>query len=90
MKEKDLVKKIKDYLTEKGYIVFKYHGSIYGEKGHSDLYGVCPGGRAFFIEVKTPKNFPTQLQSLFLERMGKAGALVGWADNVEQVRNNFK
>lgn len=25
-----------------------------GTPGHSDLYGVKPGGKAFFLELKTP------------------------------------
>lgn len=55
---------IKLALSQKGCKVFRCNvGNFYtkygaeiriGLKGHSDLYGVKPGGRAFFVEVKTP------------------------------------
>lgn len=51
-------------LSKKGCKVFRCNvGNFYtkygqeikiGTPGHSDLYGVKPGGKAFFIEMKTP------------------------------------
>ena len=42
--------------------------------GHSDISGVAPGGRAYFIEVKRPGEKPTPKQQIFLESMSAAGA----------------
>lgn len=53
--------------------------------GHSDIGGVLPGGRAFYFEVKRPGEKPTEKQSRFLARMGRAGALVGVVTSVEDV-----
>lgn len=51
-------------LSQKGCKIFRCNvGNFYtkygaeikiGQKGHSDLYGVRPDGRAIFLEVKTP------------------------------------
>jgi hypothetical protein len=38
-----------------GTILHKVHGGAYGETGASDLYGTLPGGRAIYVEVKTPE-----------------------------------
>ena len=56
--------KIRLALSKEGCKVFRCNvGNFYtkwgqeikiGTVGHSDLYGVKPGGKAFFLEVKTP------------------------------------
>lgn len=55
-----------------------------GTKGHSDVYGVRPDGKAFFVEIKTPigKARPEQLN--FIEAMKKSNALAGFAHSVEE------
>lgn len=62
--ETNIQNRIRAALSERGCKVFRCTvGNFYtkwgqeikvGTKGHSDLYGVKPGGRAFFLEVKTP------------------------------------
>lgn len=38
-----------------GNFITKWGSEIkIGTPGHSDIYGVKPGGRAFFLELKTP------------------------------------
>ena len=53
--------------------------------GFSDLFGVRKSdGRAFFIEVKTPKGRPTKEQKHFLEQMRDAGAVAGICRSAEE------
>lgn len=50
-----IVNKIREkMLAEYGTILHKVHGGPYSETGASDLYGTLPGGRAIYVEVKTP------------------------------------
>ena len=51
-------------------------------KGFSDLFGLCPGGQAFFIEVKTPTGRIRPEQITFLNRMRELGANAGIARSV--------
>jgi len=51
--------------------------------GFSDLFGVIPGGRAVFIEVKSLTGRATPEQEKFLGQMAKAGACAGVARSPE-------
>lgn len=53
-------------------------------KGFSDLFGVIQGGRAFFLEVKTPKGRASEEQEHFLEVMEGWGALSGIVRSPEE------
>lgn len=53
--------------------------------GFSDLFGVLPGGRALFLEIKTPKGRPTEAQTNFLVQAKCAGAAAGVARSIEDV-----
>lgn len=91
--ETNIQNKIRVALSEKGCLSFRCNvGNFYtkygqeikiGTNGHSDIYGIKPGGRAFFIEVKTPigKARPEQLQ--FVKAVKKKGALAGFARSAE-------
>lgn len=91
--ETNIQNKIRLVLSQKGCKVFRCNvGNFYtkygqeikiGVPGHSDIYGVKPGGKAFFLEVKTPvgKARPEQLK--FIEAMKNSGALAGFARSVE-------
>lgn len=80
-------------LSKKGCKVFrctvgnfytKYGAEIkIGQTGHSDLYGVRPGGRAIFLEVKTPIGTASDEQKNFIKMMRQTGALAGFARSVE-------
>ena len=83
MKESQLVQKIRDWLVQQGVISFKYHGSVYGYRGHSDIYGILPSGRAFFLEVKLPKRKPRPEQEAFLKLVSLNNAVSGWCDSLE-------
>lgn len=55
-----------------------------GTHGESDIWGVTPTGRAFFLEVKMPGKKPRQDQLDFLEAMKKQNAIAGWCTSVEE------
>ena len=57
----------------------KYHGSVMGRVGHSDLYGVYQG-RAFYLEGKRGSKEKHEIrlsQINFLEEKRQCGAIVG-------------
>lgn len=70
-------------LCKKGCKVFRCNvGNFYtkygqevkiGTTGHSDLYGVKPGGKAFFIELKTPIGKASDAQKNFISIMRGMG-----------------
>jgi hypothetical protein len=89
MRESDLVQKIRDWLVQNGALPFKYHGSVYGYKGHADIYGCFHDGRAFFLEVKMPGRKPNPHQTAFLKLAADHGAIVGWCDSLEGAKKLF-
>lgn len=83
MKETQIVQKIRDWLVTEGCLAFKMHGSVYSYRGHADVYGVLPCGRAFFLEVKVPGKKPEPHQTAFLSLASKYNAVTGWCDSLE-------
>lgn len=68
-----------------GNFITKYGQEIkIGTPGHSDLYGVKPGGIAFFIEMKTPIGKASDKQKNFIKVMKQMGCCAGFANSVEQ------
>lgn len=67
---------------------WKLHTGPMGEGGHPDIDG-CTRGRSIKIEMKRPGEKPTRRQMARLLRWRAAGALVGWATSVEEVRAIF-
>lgn len=63
----------------------KVHTGPMGEGGHPDIDG-CQAGRAFKIEMKRAGEVPDPRQMTRLKMWQAAGALVGWAENVEHAR----
>jgi len=53
--------------------------------GFSDLFGVLPGGKALFVEVKSAKGKPSDVQTRFLDTVSSVGALAGVARSFEDV-----
>lgn len=94
MNETDLMNKIRLRLTELGFTVFRANvakvrlpdGRFFKTglpRGFSDLFAV-KDGRAYFIEVKTGSNKPTQEQLNFIEQMKKKGCTAGVVWSVEE------
>ena len=57
-----------------------------GERGHSDLRGHRPDGKAFYIEVKRPdgKGRTSKEQEQFIKAMKESGAIAGVVNSVEK------
>jgi len=53
-------------------------------KGFSDLFGVLPGGRAAFLEVKAPGKKPTDDQINFITQMQRMGAAAGVVRSIQE------
>lgn len=83
MLESKIVQKIRDWLVKQGCLALKHHGSVYSYKGHPDVYGVLPCGKAFFLEVKVPGKKPEPHQTAFLRLAAAHGAVTGWCDSLE-------
>lgn len=95
--ETSIQNEIRVALCEAGCVVHRCNtGTFYtrdgravkiGEKGHSDLYGHRPDGKAFYLEVKTPIGRASREQIDFAEAMYRSGAIVGFARSpVDAVR----
>ena len=95
MNETDLMNMIRLRLTELGFVVFRANvakvrlpvGRFFKTglpRGFSDLFAV-KDGKAYFIEVKTGNNKPTQEQLNFIEQMKKRGCTAGVVWSVEEV-----
>lgn len=69
-----------------GQFYTKYGGVVnVGHHGEADIWGHrCKDGRAFYIEVKLPGEYPRPDQEKFLKAMQNTGALAGCAHSVEE------
>lgn len=84
------IKVRKHLLDNYGIRLHKNHGGAYGETGAADLYGTLPGGRAIYIELKTPKsidkkNNRTIFQGAWLNWESSQGALAFVCCSVEEI-----
>ncbi|MFI3165316.1 MAG: VRR-NUC domain-containing protein [Bacillota bacterium] len=86
MKESDLVKKIKEYLsTVEDCFYWKEHGGAYGTAGIPDII-VCYKGRFIAFECKVGTNKPTVLQAITIKKILKAGGYALVVRTVGEVR----
>ena len=86
MKEKDLVKKISDYLkTENDLFFWKEHGGMYGTAGIPDLI-ICYKGRFIGLECKVGRNTATALQQQTIRQILKAGGYAVVVKSVGEVK----
>ena len=96
--EHKIMNEIRIALSEIGCIVFRVNvgkGRTFDGRyfdtgvpvGFSDLFGVMPNGRAFFIEVKTPTGRPSPAQINFLQAMKNNGAVAGICRSAEEAKN---
>lgn len=69
-----------------GQFFTKYGGVVnIGHHGEADIWGHrIFDGRAFYIEVKLPGEYPREDQKKFLEAMRRTGALSGCAHSIEE------
>lgn len=56
-----------------------------GTKGEADIFGHrSPDGRAFYLEVKVPGEYPRKEQYAFLSAMRATGAIADWCCSPEE------
>lgn len=69
-----------------GQFFTKYGGLVnIGHHGESDIMGHrISDGRAIYIEVKLPGEYPRDDQQKFLDSMRRTGAIAGCAHSVEE------
>lgn len=75
-----------------GQFFTKYGGLVnIGHHGESDIMGHrIWDGRAIYIEVKLPGEYPRDDQQKFLDSMRRTGAIAGCAHSVEEALNIVK
>ncbi len=87
MKEKDLVRKISEYLKKiKDLFYWKEHGGQYGTAGIPDII-VCYKGRFMALECKVGNNKPTVLQEMTIKQISKAGGYAIVVRSLDDVKN---
>lgn len=83
--ESRIVAKIRTWMIEQGYFVFKVHGSALMMAGLPDLISVVDG--AFVgVEVKVPGNKPSIRQLYVHRQIERAGGIVIVAYNLNDVK----
>ena len=94
-KETILMNNIIHDLNARGHIARRHNVGVFytptgekihiGNKGEADIFGHrSPDGRAFYLEVKVPGEYPRQEQYAFLSAMRATGAIAGWCTSVEE------
>lgn len=103
MKEQDIQRSILEWLEWNGWIAIKINNQNMisrngrlvpcrvrpSQLGVSDILAFKKGVFAA-IEVKTPKNYPTQNQKEFLAKVEQNGGIAFVARSVEDVENQLK
>lgn len=87
MLERDLVAKIKKYLSSLGSDIFyfKEHGGPYGASGVPDII-CCYKGRFLGLEAKLPHGRLTELQKRAIDKINGAGGIARRVESVDDVR----
>ncbi len=89
MTEKDIQKKIMDFLKKCNGVFFKFPaGAFMSRQGVSDILG-CYDGRFVAIEVKSEKGNATKLQRLFIDKIRESGGIAGIVRSVDDVIDLF-
>jgi hypothetical protein len=81
--ETGLSQKVLSRLKAEGGRWVKNHGGPYTEVGVADITG-CWRGRYIAIELKMPKEEPSELQKMFLDDVHYSGGRAGVAYSVQE------
>lgn len=86
MLERDLITKIKKYLSSLGSDIFffKEHGGPYGASGVPDIIA-CYKGRFLGLEAKLPQGRLTELQKRAIDKINGAGGIAWRVENLPDV-----
>lgn len=72
IKERDVLRQVRDYLTHKNFFVYRNHQSLGSHKGLSDLTAI-KGGRVIWLEIKKPGGKLSDYQKAFRDAINMHG-----------------
>lgn len=85
MAEKDIERFLVNSIKKLGGVAYKFVSP--GNAGVPDRLIVMPGGKIYFVEIKTEKGVPTVLQCRQMDRLFSLGCDVTLLQGLEQVKN---
>lgn len=85
MAEKDIERFLVNSIKKLGGVAYKFVSP--GNAGVPDRLIVMPGGKIYFVELKTEKGVPTVLQCRQMDRLFNLGCDVTLLQGLEQVKN---
>lgn len=85
MAEKDIERFLVNSIKKLGGVAYKFVSP--GNAGVPDRLIVMPGGKIYFVELKTEKGVPTVLQCRQMDRLFSIGCDVTLLQGLEQVKN---
>lgn len=84
MAEKDIERFLVNSIKKLGGVAYKFVSP--GNAGVPDRLIVMPGGKIYFVELKTEKGVPTVLQCRQMDRLFSLGCDVTLLQGLEQVK----
>lgn len=84
-RERDIEKWLRQKIEQMGGIALKFTSP--GNDGVPDRIAILPGGRVWFIELKTTGEKPRAIQEWQIERLRKLGCNVAVIAGMEQARS---
>lgn len=85
--EKLIERKLVDGIKTRGGICVKFYSAY--QRGVPDRIILMPGGRIFFVELKSTGKKPTKLQMLFIGKLKHLGFEVTVIDTIERLNEFF-
>lgn len=89
LKERDILKAVKDLLKIEGFFVIRNHQSLGSHPGLSDLTALKKG-KVFFIEIKTSRGIQSNDQINFEKNIVSHGGEYLLIRNVDELFNILK
>jgi Holliday junction resolvase len=89
LKEKDILKAVKDLLKIEGFFVIRNHQSLGSHPGLSDLTAIKKG-KVFFIEIKTSRGFQSNDQINFQKNVESHGGVYLLIRSVDSLFETLK
>jgi hypothetical protein len=91
IKENDVKRQVKDWLTLNGYFNFHLLAGMGAYKGAPDRIAVKKGGQVYFIEVKKPKGgIQSEYQIEFQRRIEEKGGKYLLVRSLEELIKKLK
>jgi hypothetical protein len=82
VRERDVLRQVRDYLTLKNFFVYRNHQSLGSHKGLSDLTAI-KGGRVIWVEIKKPGGKLSDYQRVFRDNITYCGGTYYVVDSLD-------